>query len=831
MDLFERELALESEMVGLGNSRMWASVLKARENGDESRTGYAHRIMAGDGKGAGALELFTQAVADFIKDSKGRPGRKHSLIPVLEKFQDPAVIAFIALQVVLDRITKHNKLTNTSVWVGRALEDELRFVKFETENKAFWVKLREDLTRREPNLKRRRAILIHEMVKGAQKQRALLWQAWTTEDQLIIGLKVLDLLEKSTGLIRTYTVREKKKTIKKVCATEDTLAWIADYMERCGIIAPAYLPTLIPPRRWKSPSGGGYYLQGLRPLRLVKVYGDRGDNYLQELALMPKQMRHTYAALNSVQSTPWKINTGILAVLEQAATANLEIGKAPMCVASKVKEELEAKMPLPPKPEDIKTNDASRLIWRRASAKVWAARVKQISRSLQHTQLLSLANQFKDEEAIYFPMQLDFRGRMYAVPSTLTPQGSDPAKALLTFTRGKRLGASGWRWLHIHIANMWGEDKISLDGREAWTVENYHWILDCVKAPFDERKWMQADKPWQFLAACMELVAAVEDGDYESYISHLPITVDGTCNGLQHFSAMLLDEEGARAVNLFPSETPQDIYQTVADRVRSRFAGLVRADGEGAEMAAEWLAWGFDRKATKRAVMIVPYSGTEYAAKEYTIDYIQDRKDCPFADPFQPAYFFARHVWAAIAETIVSARQVMNWLRKTGRAVSHKGAPLIWTTPTGFPVKQDYRSMVQYQIYTHIGRGILFKPALVKETRQMDHRSMEQGISPNFVHSLDASCLMLTVNMAVEEGIQNFAMVHDSYGVLAADMDQLYVGLRQAFVDIYQNDVMTDFFRSATSCLSEKELESIPAQPPKGTFQLELVKQSQYFFA
>lgn len=831
MDLFERELALESEMIGLGNSRMWSSVLKARKNQEESRTGYAHRIMAGDGKGAGALEQFTAAVTDFLKAAKGRAGRKHSLIPVLEQFQDPAVIAFITLQVTLDSITSHKNFARVAVLVGKALEDELRFTQFEKENKAFWEKLRDDLARREPSIKRRRAILIHEMVKGAKKQRALRWKVWPDEERLLIGHKVLQMLEQSTGLIRTYKVRERKKLIMKISATTDTLAWIADYMDRGGIMAPAYLPTIMPPRRWKSPSGGGYYMQGLKPLKLVKVYEERGNNYLQELALMPKQMRHTYAALNSVQSTPWKINTGILAVLEQAAKANLEIGKAPMCVASKVNEELEAKMPLPPKPEDIKTNEAARLIWRRSAAKVYSARVKQISRSLQHTQLLSLANRFKDEAAIYFPMQLDFRGRMYAVPSTLNPQGSDPAKALLTFARGKALGAAGWRWLHIHTANMWGEDKVSLDAREQWTVENFEWIKDTVHDPFGHRAWMQADKPWQFLAACMELVAAVEGGDYESYISHLPITVDGTCNGLQHFSAMLLDEAGAEAVNLKPSEVPHDIYQTVADRVRVRLANLVRTNGEGAELAAEWLRWGFDRKATKRAVMIVPYSGTEYAAKEYTIDYIQDRKDCPFDDPFQPAYFFARHVWAAIAETIVSARLVMNWLRKVGRAVSHKGAPIIWTTPTGLPVKQDYRELDQYRVLTQLGGGLTYRPVLVKSTSRLDHRSMEQGIAPNFVHSLDASCLMLTVNRAVEEGIQNFAMVHDSYGVLAADMEQLYVGLRQAFVDIYQNDVMTDFFKSATSCLTDKELEAIPAQPPKGTFQLELVKQSKYFFA
>lgn len=230
--------------------------------------------------------------------------------------------------------------------------------------------------------------------------------------------------------------------------------------------------------------------------------------------------------------------------------------------------------------------------------------------------------------------------------------------------------------------------------------------------------------------------------------------------------------------------------------------------------------------------MIVPYSGTEYAAKEYTVDYIQDRKDCPFEDPFQPAYFFTRHVWAAIAEVIVSAKQVMNWLRKIGRAVSKKGATIIWTTPAGFPVKQDYREMTEFRVNTQIGRGIRFSPQLRKATNSLDIQAMEQGISPNFVHSMDAACLMLTVTRSVDDGLSHFAMVHDSYGTLAADMDHLGIALRQAFVDIYQEDAMTKFFRESTSVLTEEEVEKqIPPQPPKGTFQLERVKESQYFFA
>ncbi len=60
-------------------------------------------------------------------------------------------------------------------------------------------------------------------------------------------------------------------------------------------------------------------------------------------------------------------------------------------------------------------------------------------------------------------------------------------------------------------------------------------------------------------------------------ISHLPISMDGSCNGYQHLSAMGLDPIGGRATNLMPfRETrqgeasnvePQDIYQWVSDLV------------------------------------------------------------------------------------------------------------------------------------------------------------------------------------------------------------------------------------------------------------------------
>lgn len=831
MDLFEREIALESEMIGLGDSRMWKNVLQSRETEQESRTLYARRIMTGDGRSPGALEAFTEAIRKFMTDAKLRPGKHHSLVAVLEQFDNPAVVAFIALQICLDSISLKRDLTWTSVQVGRSLEDELRFTKFEKENKAFWKTLIKDLREREPNMNRRRGILIHEMKKGADKQAALVWKPWTKEEQLMIGLRTIEILAESTGLLQIYTAREKQKTVGKLSGTPETLAWINEFMEKGGLISPSYLPTIIPPKPWTGPVGGGYHLETLRKLRLVKVDGKEGMTYLYDLETRPEQMRPVYAALNAVQETPWKINRSILDVMKQAAAVGLAIGKAPMMLPAKNQAELEAKMPLPPKPSDIDTNVAARKEWSRSAAKVYAARVKQISQSLQHNQLLWLAEKFAPEEAIYFPMQLDFRGRMYAIPSTLNPQGADPAKGLLTFARGKKLGASGLRWLLIHTANMWGEDKISLDAREQWALDNLTTIISSALEPFDIRWWMKADKPWEFLAACFELAAAYRLDEPTDYVSSLPVTVDGTCNGLQHFSAMLLDEKGAEAVNLKPSDVPQDIYQRVADQVRTQLLDVVAKRAEGHEMAKAWLDWGFDRKATKRAVMIVPYSGTEFAAKEYTVNYIEDRKDCPFDDPYQPAYFFTRYVWKAISHEITSAKQAMDWLRIIGKVVATSGQSLTWTTPVGFPVRQSYVNLERYRVKTHLGNQIVCRPALLRPTTEMDHRAMEQGISPNFVHSLDAACLMLTVNRSVDEGVHNFAMVHDSYGVLAADMDTLYVGLRQAFVDIYQTDVMEAFVNEATKSLAPEQREKIPPAPMKGSFQLEAVKDSKYFFA
>ena len=806
--LFERQRELEQEMQGLGAKRFWEEVTKAREEGQESTTVYGQHMAQHT-----VLPL-AAAIETFLSDAAKKRGAKPVALRLLTDIE-PRVAAFITIKTVLDCITLRRTLQKTAIAIASGIEDEMRFRYFEGQNKALWGKLNRDLTKRTKNATHRRRVLVHAMNKAAAKgQSELEWQEWSQVDKFHLGVKLVDLLSASTKMIRVVTLDQGKRTSSTVVeATEETLAWITEKTNRCELLMPVFLPTIIPPKPWTHPYSGGYHTKAVRPLRLVKT---RNQNYLEELTHQADEMPTVYQAINAVQNTPWKINEAVLVVMQQIWDEGLDLAAVPS------REDL----PLPPKPHDIAENKEARTAWKRAASQVHDANIKLRSKRLQMAKILYMAEKFKDESSIYFPHQLDFRGRLYAVPSFLNPQGCDLAKSLLCFAEGKPVNSSGMRWLKIHAANCFGEDKCSLDDRVRWADEHAERIVSVSKDPLTERWWTEADKPWQFLAACMEIHAVIENPDY---VSHLPVSVDGSCNGLQNFSAMLRDPIGGAAVNLLPTTVPNDIYAQVAKVAQAK----VEADAQaGNADALLWLSFGFDRKATKRPVMTLPYGATQYSARQYVKDYIDERGQHPFGDAaFQAATYLARHIWQSIGEVVVAARQAMDWLQKTASIAATEGLPVNWRTPCGFPVLQSYPDMKERQVITKMGDRLLVYILQEEDEVKIDRRRQASGISPNFVHSMDAAALMLSVRRAMNAGVQNFGMVHDSYGTLASDMDTMAACLREAFVELYQTDVLQDFRESILAGLSAKRQKEVPPCPPKGTLDLNAVKDSVYFFA
>ena len=71
--------------------------------------------------------------------------------------------------------------------------------------------------------------------------------------------------------------------------------------------------------------------------------------------------------------------------------------------------------------------------------------------------------------------------------------------------------------------------------------------------------WMEAEDPFQFLAACFDLKEAMRARRPSEYQSSLPVHQDGSCNGLQHYAALARDEQGGIAVNLVPGVSPIEV--------------------------------------------------------------------------------------------------------------------------------------------------------------------------------------------------------------------------------------------------------------------------------
>jgi DNA-directed RNA polymerase len=828
-----RQLRLEEEMVDMGVKRFHDRNREAHERGEESGTAAGQALLKA------AVAPMLEALKAFLETAaSGKAGRRHAAVKYLKQIA-PEVVCYLTARSVLNSITSVVPVQQVAERIATAIEDEVRFRTFHEatksspkSNRSLYQYILKDLRKRTANPKHIRTVLIHSMNKAEVG-----WENWAKVDKMHLGMKCLDLLVESTGLVQmAYNRRGSYKRTEAVLEpTEATLQWIEGKNLACEALAPVWMPTIIKPRDWTSPFDGGYHSRMARELTLVKT---SNQNYLEELR--NTEMPMVYDAINALQKTGWRINKGTLEVLEYAWQASLTHGSLPPS----------QDIPIPQKPGDIDTNPESLKRWKVAAAKVHTENRQLRSKRVQIALALGAAQRFKDEPAIYFPYQMDFRGRLYAVTSALSPQGADYAKSLLEFSEGKPIrDIRAAMWLAVHGANLFGFDKTSLDERSMWVEEHEDVIFAVAADPMSNLWWTEADKPWQFLAFCMEWAAFRKRGF--GYVSHLPVSMDGTCNGLQHFSAMLRDPVGGAAVNLLPSKTPADIYEEVAKVVRARLLDEAQTEPTGGEpcadiskeakqslYASKWSDFGIDRKTCKRPVMTLPYGSTLYSCRQFVEDWHDEKvKDTAgLESPFEKGElmsatkYLAEIIWDSIGQVVVAAREAMGWLQEAATVAAREGLPVCWTTPAGFPVQQFYREPVGVRITTKLGDKARVRLTVVTAPGEIDKRRSASGISPNFVHSLDAAALMLCVVKAARSRIQSFAMVHDSYGTHAADADEMARCLRESFVEMYQRqDVLADFRDEISGVLSEGV--ELPELPPQGSLDISEVLDSEFFFA
>lgn len=589
--------------------------------------------------------------------------------------------------------------------------------------------------------------------------------------------------------------------------------------EPAGDVIAKHLPMVCEPKPWTGFQSGGF-LETLTTFLRVKG-GEMTQRDYAEAAAERGDLDQVFAGIDVLGKTGWKINRDVFTVMLKAWNSGEAFANLPP---------LNKVFDMPEKPADTNDKEA-RSKWYKAMRKIENEKSGLHSKRCFQNFQMEIAKAYSNE-TFYLPHNIDFRGRAYPIPPYLNQMGADNCRGLLLFANGREVGEHGLKWIKIHLSNVFGYDKASLKDRENFPMEHLSDVVDSVNHPLDGRRWwLSAEDPWQCLAACFELKQALDLPDPTKYISHLPVHQDGSCNGLQHYAALGGDMAGAKQVNLEPGDKPSDVYTGVAELVKAE----VKQEAAQGDEIAKLLDGSISRKIVKQTVMTNVYGVTFLGAirqvRRQLDDLMPELRNGAAPRSGQAAAYVARKIFKALGAMFSGAHDIQYWLGDCATKIAtslspaqlqkvieaedqgnsdHSGAGLrtghhkkvkpsgtmaeiasfrssvIWTTPLRLPVVQPYRISNGRRVKTNLQEITLIEPTIADAVNK---RKQLQAFPPNFIHSLDATHMLLSALKCHEVGL-TFSAVHDSFWTHAADINTLNRLLRDAFIRMHSEDII-----------------------------------------
>jgi len=847
--LIDEQRALEIETLRSARARY----LELQERA--ARAGAVERLSGYDRLLYAAVPLVAQALQEWVKDMEAQKGKAPmGLLPVISL--GPQACAYIGLSTALEHIHKRKNVRDAFIAIGERVQEELWVSElFEADPKT-WGRLF-------PRIMKDTGGSAPKVLRGARRAAKRFcdktWRKWDVAKCIRVGEPILNAALLGSGVLQVLTIGQDRY----LGLSDDAAEWLKDRQEAQAYSHPSHVPMVCPPRPW-GPRSGPYVTKAMnRKTPLMRSRQAAVSRPLKD-ALGRGEAQGVLDALNLINATPWRINTAIMGAVQWVWEQGLEPSEGLFSGLDGFPRS--TIVPIPPLPEDQEDEVAMR----RAKAERYEAMQRNReaeTEALSFLNDMSTARQYADRERFWLPHNIDFRGRIYPIPH-LNQQRTDYVKGMLEFADAKPLGHQGAYWLAVHLANCGDFDKVSkrpIKERYNWTRDNRHTIKEIANDYRSNLLWLEADKPFQFLAACIEYAAFMDSGP--SYGSRCAIALDGSNSGLQHYSASLRAEQDAFHVNLRDCAEGQDIYRSVAEKCisiieRSLSQGTLREDQE--PLARLWLSFGIDRKLVKRPVMTFPYAAETYGFADQIIeDTIKPlnrevregkRTEHPFGDPataYRAASYLAKVVWQAVNEVVSRAGEGMEFFKATASVLAHEGKPVRWTSPIGIPVVHQY---LEYETVRPALRlyapktstvaamgteGDLSDPWVsvqfnlrIRETGRIKKTKQRSAVAPNVIHSLDASHMMLTVLKAHEEGINTFCLIHDSFATHAADTERFSSIIREAFADMYENYNVYEVVRDeALKVLSDTGADKLPPLPQMGCLDLTEVTRSQFAFS
>lgn len=847
--LIDEQIKIELESQNEGVARYMAQARELERRGEGGASKAAERLIA---FWINPVSLYIRELQRQINrgDRVELPAEVTDIIVSLP----PDRMAAAAMQVVVSQCLLHGRVTfaSLSYRIGSAIIAELRLESLrykredEKDERIRKVQKRQFLrkTRRHVN-----AAFINQNLKRddesqrhKRRSRTILGAQLYWAIQTTAGLPNDDLESPFRLAFHHGKVSKKGKSVGMVEMDGEAIAIIERGHAARARLRPKYLPMIVPAYSWLLDPKTHEVVEGgyarirtpfiSRPTREQKDALKRGDLDL------------VFEGVGALGRTAWRVCGPMLDF--QAEAFNRDWTEVGVPVRDPI--------PLPPFPngeipgdsreerrEQIRRNrelDPDKTLdWKMDAREVFNRNKENRSDRENFHRCNAVATRFRDRKKVYLPHQLCSRGRAYPIPQYWNHHNSDTSRSLMEFGSEFEMTPDGLEWLKIHTANCFGIDKVSYDARVDWVDGHLDDILASAQDPHANTWWTTGDKKTrlQFLQACMALA------DPHGAGTRLPVQMDGTANGMQHYALLGRDPQAAVQVNVLPGPEPADLYSVVERATEERVNhdasrdwtfqhGMYRRMGEEpvprvmdgrkvAELAQEALC----RNLVKQPVMTDVYGVTMVGARSQIFKHeILDGMKIDKADRFMLSAYLARLVLGAIADVAPKVREIQAWLTMIADEYVKDGEPVRWTSPIGLPCVQSYRLPHTEDVQTIMQTVTLGFDDAGKPVRK---KKQKNAFAPNYIHSIDAAHMMMTAIACEREGIP-FGMVHDSYWTVPMHAARLAVILREQAVKLHERPLLLELHAE-----TERNLKrSIKPPPEPGDLDISCLMGSKYFF-
>ena len=676
----------------------------------------------------------TEKVRELAENHAGTAGRYNKILfdSIVDK--DWTTVAYIGITQTI-RTAGHDKNSLQMViqGIGTQLEDHYRLTLFETEHRDEVVQLKKALKqRRSKDADHAKRLLNHHM-----KKQKMNWENWDMETKAHLGARVLRvILEVYDDVFEVEEVQEGEKTKNRIKVTDEFTNWKRAFIDfRSEWITPPR-PLKVQALNWTDDGDGGFHTERLK----VSKVKCRGKVHESKIKSMPE----VDAALNKQQSVKWVINRRMLKRVQEVLNSEVFKGIKNLQESKHVKLEEYLRRGNDELTEEMRKE---KTYWKKSERDAYEGNIKVTARMLRISRTVKLAVELEEWEELYFVYNCDLVGRMYCNSEGLNTQGSDLEKSLLDFKKQYKVSKEGRRWLQITAGKYFG-----IKGSEEQLLEWYKENENRIKAIRDDWNvewWTKAKKPWLFLRICTEV--------FEEY-SGMPVPVDGVCNGLQHYTAMMRCKKTAENLGMTTRE-PSDVYTLVKE-------ALERLYGK-----QDWLTRDF----TKPLVMLIAYGITKGSMLRLIWGTLRGCMS------YEESSKVGHDLWGVLNSIIKAAIEGMEILKQ-----EYKEGFMEWESPTGFVCYQPYEKLDTIVIKLTLSNSVRIN--MKKGTGVPSTRKQRSAYPANKIHSIDAAHAVRIVNNTKTE----IRCTHDEFAVHCNRVLDLQETIREEFIKLYENIKLKD---------------------------------------